>query len=119
MSILVAPTHRTLADDVIWARSAWQRSRGLLGRQHLVPGQALVIVGAHQVHTFGMQYPIDVLFCDRAWVVRHGVVCMRPLRMTRWVPAARYAIELRAGVIRDIRPGTPLLLTGTDSQASG
>ena len=81
--------------------------RGLLGRR-LTEGQALVIAGARQVHTFGMRYAIDVLFCDDAWVVRHTVSGMTPRRITRWVGRARYAIELPGGTVEDVGVGERL-----------
>ena len=39
------------------------RRRGLLGRDHI--DGVLVLRPCRQVHTFGMQFPIDVAFCDR------------------------------------------------------
>ena len=81
--------------------------RGLLGRP-LTEGQALVIPGAHQVHTFGMRFAIDVLFCDEDWVVRHRVARMAPRRITRWVGRARYAIEFPRGTVEDVRVGERL-----------
>lgn len=64
----------------------------------MVAGEALVISGsAHQVHTFGVRFPIDVAFCDADWRIAHVVRCMRPRRVTRWVPRARYVIEMRCG----------------------
>ena len=54
----------------------------------------LVFEGARQVHTFGMRYPIDVVFCDDDWRVVRVVNDMRPGRITRWVRKARVTIEL-------------------------
>ena len=98
---------RPIADSIVWARKPSDRMRGLLGRP-LTEGQALVIAGARQVHTFGMRYAIDVLFCDDGWVVRHRVARMAPRRVTRRVGGARYAIELPAGTIEDVDVGERL-----------
>lgn len=98
---------RPIADSIVWAHEPADRMRGLLGRG-LMEGQALVIAGARQVHTFGMRYAIDVLFCDEGWVVRHRVPRMAPCRITRWVGPARYAIELPGGTIEDMRVGERL-----------
>jgi hypothetical protein len=58
-----------------------------------------------------MRYPIDVVFCDRSWVVRHVARNLRPRRMTRWVWGARYAVELPAGVIGpDLKRGDRLVV---------
>jgi uncharacterized membrane protein (UPF0127 family) len=41
------------------------RKRGLLGRESLAPGQALIIAPSNMVHTFFMRFPIDVLIASR------------------------------------------------------
>ena len=90
---------RVLADRVRWARSWRERSDGLLRSEPLRDGEALVIEPARQVHTIGMTYPIDVVFCDRKSRVRHVVRRLAPQRITRVVFGARFAIELPAGVV--------------------
>lgn len=99
MKLVLADGEAVIADDVVWARTLAERLRGLIGRDRLEHGRALVIDGAHQVHTFGLTYSLDVVFCDAEWVVRHVVVDMSPRRVTRWVRGARYVIELPAGSI--------------------
>lgn len=88
-----------VATRVEWAVSARTRMRGLLRREKLSAGDALVLVPARQVHTLGMSYPIDVLFCDDDGIVLHAVSHLRPWRMTRWVRRARCAVELPAGTL--------------------
>lgn len=56
---------------------------------------------AKQVHTFGMSYPIDVVFCDRSWTIRHIARSVAPRRLTRLVFSARYVVELPAGTVPD------------------
>jgi uncharacterized membrane protein (UPF0127 family) len=90
--------------------------RGLLGRR-LAAGQALVIPGARQVHTFGMRYAIDVLFCDDRSVVHHAVIRMAPRRITRWVGRARYAIELPGGTAENVRVGERLVFSPSNRPA--
>lgn len=97
-----------IAERVRWARTPVERARGLLGRDPLGPGEALVLAGARQVHTFGMRYAIDVCFCDRAWNVLHVVAPMRPYRVSRWVGRALFAVETRAGGLAALRPGDQL-----------
>ncbi|MGO9872906.1 MAG: DUF192 domain-containing protein [Acidimicrobiia bacterium] len=70
------------------------RRRGLIGRDH-VDG-VLVLRPCRQVHTFGMQFPIDVAFCDRYGFVLH-VSRMRPSRVSRYVLHAYFAIEATEG----------------------
>jgi uncharacterized membrane protein (UPF0127 family) len=88
----------------------------LLGSAPLRRGHGLVIDRAFQVHTVGMDFPIDVVFCDKQWVVRHVVRKMRPGRFTKLVWRARYALELPAGAVPpELRPGDSLIV---DSEGS-
>lgn len=41
------------------------RKRGLLGRESLPPGHALIIAPSNMVHTFFMRFPIDILIATR------------------------------------------------------
>lgn len=88
-----------LATRVRWARTPAARARGLLTGPPLESGEAIVLEPARQVHTFGLGYPIDVVFCDRAGRILHLVRAMRPRRVTRFVRGARYAIELPSGAV--------------------
>jgi len=80
--------------------SALLRARGLIGSQEPEPDEGLLLRWCNQVHTFGMKYPIDVIFCDRRGVVLR-VSTLAPRRVSRFVPRARYCIELRAGRARE------------------
>lgn len=80
-------------------------------------GDALVIERAPQVHTLGMSYAIDVVFCDAGWHVRHYVLSLRPWRVTRWVRGARYAIEMPGGSIQaGIEIGDRLVVVAQSSE---
>src|ERR671912_132148 len=75
-----------------------ERKKGLLGRDGLAPGQALIIAPTNLVHTFAMRFPIDILF-----VARDG----RVIKVRNAVPRRRIAgawggfavIECAAGQI--------------------
>ena len=99
--LVVVSTGKVLADRLTWARTPLARARGLLGRPPLAPGEGLVIDGARQLHTIGLSYPIAVLFCRSDWLVLHIVSSLPPLRVTRWVRGARYALELPARTASD------------------
>jgi uncharacterized membrane protein (UPF0127 family) len=99
---LFSPDGDLLARETRTASGLRDRTRGLIGSSSLDEGIAFVIEGlpAVQVHTFGMRYPIDVLFCDRDLRVLHVVEEMKPRRVTRLVLRARKVIELPAGRLR-------------------
>jgi uncharacterized protein len=84
-----------------FATSSWDRVRGLIGR----PPEVLVIPGRGQVHTFGMRYPIDVVFCDSSWRVVRVIRGLPRRRVTRFVRGTRFVIEAPAGLIDDVIEG--------------
>jgi uncharacterized membrane protein (UPF0127 family) len=94
-------TRGTLVGECIRvAEGGLTRMVGLLGERELLPGDGLLIVPSQGVHTWGMQFPIDIAVLDGDWKViamRHG---LRPFRMTRvfWKGAA--VLELPSGVLK-------------------
>lgn len=54
-----------LGDAVLTASDSRTRRTGLLKHSELRPGEGLYIVPCEAVHTFGMKFPIDVLFLSK------------------------------------------------------
>jgi uncharacterized membrane protein (UPF0127 family) len=90
-----------LATDTRRAETPRERRRGLIGRESMKRGEALVIPRCRQVHTFGMSFPIDVVFVDRAGEVVRTCSGMKPGRVSPLVWRARAAIELPAAAIQE------------------
>lgn len=78
--------------DVTIARRFHHRARGLLARQCPAAGTGLLIERCPSVHTWGMRYPIDVIFLDRHQRVLRIVEAVRPMRMA-WCRRATAVIE--------------------------
>jgi uncharacterized membrane protein (UPF0127 family) len=97
VKICVASSGIVVASEVRWARSIRERAKGLLGEAAMPQGAVMVFDRAHQIHTFGMHFALDVVFCDSEWKVLHVVRSMAPARLTRIVWRARYVLELGAG----------------------
>ena len=97
--IAVERTRAPLARRAHVARTLGARLTGLLGRESLPEGDALVFPACRSIHTFGMRFPIDVVFIDRRW----RVVALRPfLGPSRLVPPQWRAwgvVETAAGSI--------------------
>jgi len=89
----------TIAERVTHARSWWARARGLLGRKTMESGEALLIEPCSGVHTFGMAFPIDVVFLSSDGTILHLVHEMRPWRVSRYLRSARAVLELPAGTL--------------------
>jgi uncharacterized protein len=92
----------------VWGRRvpvALSRSARLLGLTLLdrqAAGSGLLLPGCRSVHTFGMRFPLDLVFLDLEW---------RPLSLRRGVPPRRFAFDRRAGAVLELpasesrRPG--------------
>jgi len=89
----------TLATRVRLADTPRARRLGLLKQDSLAPGEGLWIFPTQAIHTFGMRFPIDVAFLDRALRVRRIYRSLPPYRMTRLVWGARSVLELAAGAL--------------------
>lgn len=87
----------TLASDVELADTPRARRRGLLKRDKLNPGQGLWIFPTQAIHTFGMRFPIDVVFIDRLLRVKRIYHRLAPFRLTSLVWSAQSVLELPSG----------------------
>ncbi len=120
-ALVNARTGATVATVVEVASTSRARRRGLLGRDGLAPGSALVITRCNAVHTVGMRFVIDVAFVDAAGCVRKVVQRLPPWRMAM-SPRAVAAIEFAAGQLGEgaVRPGDRLaLVPGGPSPSDG
>lgn len=93
-----ARTRGIVADRLLTAFDSASRRRGLLGRDGLPPGTALIIAPSNAVHTLFMRFPIDVAF-----VARDGRVIKVSAALPPWRMAASFrgftVIELAAGAL--------------------
>ena len=94
---------RVLAERADIADTSAKRRTGLLKHTSLEPGEGLWIAPCEGVHTFGMRFPIDVLFLSR----QKKVLKARP-NMVR----GRMSLSLRAHSVLELPAGT-VEATGT------
>ena len=88
------------------ARTARARRVGLLKYKRLEPGHALGIRARKSIpfiaiHTFGMKFPIDVLFLDKRNTVIRS--CTMPPNRIAWAWGARMVLETAVGTIDQSR----------------
>jgi uncharacterized membrane protein (UPF0127 family) len=90
-----------MASEVRPAQSAYRRMKGLIGCSHKAfqPGMGLWIVPSTGIHTFGMSFPIDVVYLDSAQHVIRTYRCLRPFRIGALMLKARSILELPAGML--------------------
>ena len=89
----------TIASRVEIAQNPLQRMKGLLGASDFPQGEALVITQCQSIHMFFMQFPIDVIFCDRQDKVVGLCADIKPFCLSPLFFKASYAIELPQGSI--------------------
>lgn len=104
-----------LANSVEVADHGAARNKGLLGRRNLPTGEGLWIVPCEAVHTFGMKFPIDLVYLDRNRKVRKIRSNVPPWRLSACL-SAHSVIELASGTIRttQTRPGDTLEFSPVD-----
>ena len=96
-TLTVEGTGVVLATRIEIAGNSAARKRGLLGRDRLEPGSALVIAPCQGVHTFGMRFDIDIVAVDRDGAV---------VKIRSAVPRRRIVMALRAFAIIELPAGT-------------
>jgi uncharacterized membrane protein (UPF0127 family) len=103
-----------LAHSIEVADTVATRRRGLLGRKALASGEGLWIAPCEAVHTCGMQFPIDLIYLDRARRVKKLQHAVPPWRLSACL-SAHSVLELAAGSIRktQTRPGDILEFSST------
>ena len=107
-----------IATSVEVADSGTARSRGLLGRKALAAGEGLWIVPCESIHTFGMQFALDLVYIDRQHRVRKIRRNVPPWRVSACL-TAHSVIELAAGSLRefDVLPGDTLVFSPLAAEA--
>src|SRR5688572_22492650 len=89
-----------LATTVRTASGFVTRLVGLLGRKRLGAEEALLLTPCRGVHTFGMKFPIDLVFLDETGSVVATLEGLRPWRLSPVYRRAHSVLELRDGTIR-------------------
>lgn len=109
LRILNLTRQTELADCVEIADNGATRRKGLLGRSGLSAGEGLWIVPCESVHTFGMKFPIDLVYLDRKKKVKKVRSAVPPWRMSACL-SAHSVLELASGTVSTTktRPGDTL-----------
>jgi len=103
-------TNTQIAKQVVKAKSLYSRVKGLLGRKSLPDDEVLWIDPCPSVHTFFMQFPIDVVFVDKDMKVTKVHKNLKPWRMTAPLQFKNHScFEFAAHTVKDnIKEGDKL-----------
>ena len=111
MRILNTSSNTVLAEEAVIGEGLLERMKGLLGKDGLKPGEALVLKPCSAVHTFFMRFSIDVVFVDNALRIVRAIPDLKPWRLTGIYPSARMCIELPAGTLASTKTSHGHLLS--------
>lgn len=89
-----------LAAQVEPARSFFKRLKGLMFRDALEPGTALLLAPCPQIHTCFMRFNIDVLFLAEDGTVLFVMENLKPWRVSPIVRHAVQTLELPGGALK-------------------
>lgn len=99
LQILNSTRGSVVATDVEKADSFSARMKGLLNRESLSDGEALIITRCQSIHMLFMKFPIDVIFVNRENNVVGLVPDIKPFCLSLIFWNASYAVELNVGTI--------------------
>lgn len=88
-----------IAQNACLADAFWTRMKGLLGREEIPAGEALVITKCRSIHMFFMRFAIDAIFVDNQHRVVGLIEGIKPFRLSPIFFRSSYVIELRAGTV--------------------
>jgi uncharacterized membrane protein (UPF0127 family) len=99
MPIVNTTQKTTLAHVVETASTPLMRMKGLLGRDSMKDGEALVITGCQSIHMLFMKFAIDVVFVDSSNKVVGLTANIKPFELSPVFWKSACAIELPTGTI--------------------
>jgi uncharacterized membrane protein (UPF0127 family) len=98
--VLNRTRNSVVAQSANIADSAATRRKGLLGRTELNRGEGLWIIPCSAVHSWGMQFSIDLVYLDRKRRVRKVRPALSPWKFSACL-LAHSVLELPVGTIAE------------------
>lgn len=99
MKVINHTKKNVLADNATIAASFMSRIKGLLGKAGIAKGEGLIISDCGSIHTFFMNFPIDVIFLNYQHTVVKIKKAVMPFRLVDCPFTGSITIELPAGTI--------------------
>tara|TARA_Y100000591_G_C21633038_1_gene593811 strand:+ start:74 stop:418 length:345 start_codon:yes stop_codon:yes gene_type:complete len=88
-----------IAKEAIEAKSSLQKMKGLMFSKGMDGFDAMLFKRCNSIHTFFMNYPLDILFINREMKIVKIIRNLKPWRMTRLYFSAYQALELKGGTL--------------------
>ncbi len=100
MKLIWEEDNQVVAERLRIAKNFFERLTGLLTTRSFVPGDALWIPKCKGIHTFGMRFPIDIVFLSEKSEVILAIPDIPPGRTSPVVLKAASVIEFPAGTLK-------------------
>ena len=117
MQLIHKESRTLLAEKVLTARRLIARMQGLLGKKHFPPKHTLWITPCTSgIHTFFMQFPIDIIFVTRNLQITKVAKNIPASRLVYppWFSATYSVFEFQSpGFKYPLKPGEALMLEET------
>lgn len=101
--ILINKTNNTIiSKNVTVADSFFKRLKGLMFTKELSNESAMHIIPCNEIHTFFMNYSIDVLYLDRNNTIVAMDEDLKPRKIGKLIKNAKSVVELPSGKIKKL-----------------
>ncbi|MGI6705389.1 MAG: DUF192 domain-containing protein [Clostridia bacterium] len=97
MKIIDVTSGKIIGDRIQLANRFLPRLKGLMFRDHLDPGEGILLYPCNSIHMFFMKIPLDILFLDEDMVVLKQINGIKPWQISTIVKNAKYVLELGYG----------------------
>lgn len=93
--------HKTFFRKMELAITVGELQKGLLGRT--TAGRGLFLMGADAIHTYGMKFPIDVVYLNSSGLIIAMEEKLLPNRQGGIYAGAAHVVEFNPGTIKNYR----------------
>jgi uncharacterized protein len=90
-----------LGKNIKTAKTFWERLLGLMFAKDLVGFDGMLITPCNSIHTFFMNFDLDVVFMDKNFNIVKIIRNLRPQRITGLYLNASQVLELKAGTLSE------------------
>lgn len=102
MILINKTTNTIISENVIVANSFFKRLKGLMFTKDLSYESAMHIIPCNEIHTFFMNYSIDVLYLDRNNTIVAMDEDLKPRKVGKFIKNAKSVVEIPSGKIRNL-----------------
>lgn len=101
MAKLMNQTQNKLLLENLEVASEFVRFKGLMGKESMENSYGLWIKRCNAIHTFFMNFPIDVIFVDKNLKVKKCIEAIAPNKIVWPIFGASSVIELKNGFLKE------------------